>query len=83
MKRTFRDTGHLNKIIGLLYLLAALFYLLDWMVPFCVAILLAIIFLLLSIQNKDPSRTQAASYRFRELGILIFAAAILIRTFLL
>lgn len=79
MKRIFHDIDLINRIIGLLYILAALFYLGDWTVPFCIAILLVIVFLLFRMRNKNPSKTQISSFSFRKLGTAVFVAAMLIR----
>lgn len=82
MKCIFHDIDLINKIIGFLYILAALFYLIDWMVPFCMVIILAIVFLLFSIRNKSPSKTQVSSFNFREFGIAIFVVVMLIKMFI-
>ena len=81
MQHIFHNIDFINKMMGALYLLGALFYLLDWTLPFCVAMILVIVFAIFSIQNKSQSKTQAPSFTFRALGTIIFSIVILVKSF--
>ena len=81
MQHIFHNIDLFNKMLGLLYLLGALFCLIDWTLPFCVAMILVIILLIFNIQNKSPSKAQARSFKYRAWGTIIFAVVMLVKSF--
>ncbi len=82
MRDFLKNKVVLNNMLGILYILSALFYAFDLIIPFCLSMVLIIIFLFVNLFTaKQEAHTKTEPFSIKNLGMFILACVLIIKIF--